>query len=171
MQRNTLLLVSFLAILAALVVGVNIGKRMSPPAPAKPVAKPTVAPIPTPSLQTYVSSACGFSLQYTSNFSLMDSGTGSAILNFANDKSKSIVMTCQKNIPRPALTPDKIDHLLFPATTGASISANLYHDQNSSDGTPLDAVIFTHPTNKLDVFISGYGSPFNALLKTLQVIR
>lgn len=172
MQRNTLLLVSALAVLAALVVGVNIGRRMNPPAPVKPAPAPTTASAtPTPSLLTYTSSDCGFSLEYTSDFSLLTGASGSAVLNFANDKSKSIEMTCQQSIPRPALPPDKIEHLFIPVTTGASVSASLYHDQNASDGSPLDALIFTHPSTKLDVFVSGYGGPFNALVRTIQVIR
>ena len=174
MQRNTLLVVGILAVVAALVIGVNIGKKLSPASsPATPIPTPTQAVVVSPTLflQTYVDTACGFSLQYTSDFTLIDSATGSAILNFEGDRSKSIVMTCQKSIPRPALTPDKEVSLTIPASIGASVSATLYHDQNASDGTPVDAVIFTHPTNKLDVFISGYGNPFNALIRTIQVIR
>lgn len=171
MHRNTYLVVGALAVLAALVVGVNVGKRMSPgSSQATPTPTIAVSLIPTPTLETYINTACGFSLQYTNDFSLMDSASGSAILNFANDKSKSIAMTCQKNIPRPAIPADKIDSLTIAASTGASVSAKLYHDQSSQDGTPLDAVIFTHPTRKLDIFIAGYGDAFNAIIKTIQII-
>lgn len=171
MHRNTYLVVSILAVLAALVVGVNVGKKITPTAPTTPTPTPPITVTPTPILlQTFVDTACGFSIQYGSEYSLMESATGSAILNFGSDQAKSIMMTCQKDIPRPALTANNIASLTLPTTTGASVSAKLYHDASQKDGTPIDAVIFTHPTNKLDVFIAGYGSAFNELLKTIQVI-
>ena len=83
MHRNTYILVSILAVLAALVVGVNVGKKLSPTSVSTNTPKPTISthtPV-VPSLQSFVDTACGFSLQYGSEFTLMDSGTGSAVLN------------------------------------------------------------------------------------------
>lgn len=168
MHRNTYILVSALAVLAALVIGVNFGKKIQPSLTVSPT--PIVTSIPSPSIQSFVDSACGFSLQYTGEFSLMDSASGSAILTNTQDKSQSVVMTCQKNIPRSPLPPEKIEAVTLPTITGASVSAKLYHDSSGKDGAPIDALIFTHPTSKLDVFIAGYGGAFNAILKTIQVI-
>jgi hypothetical protein len=172
MHRNTYLVVSILAVLAALVVGVNVGKKISPVQPTieNPTPTVSVAAIPTVSRETFTDTSCGFSLTYGSEFTLMNSSSGSAILNFANDKTKSIIMACQNNIPRPPLPADKIESLTLYTTTGASVSAKLYHDQSQKDGTSIDALIFTHPTSKLDVFIAGYGSAYNEVLKTIQII-
>jgi len=173
MHRNTYILVSGLAVLAALVVGVNVGKKLSPAAPqssAKITPSPVLTATPTSSEQLFTDTACGFSLQYGSTFTLIDSGTGSAVLNSQNSQSQSIVMTCQKNILLPSVAPDTIQSLFLPTTAGASVSAKLYISQTNQDGTPINALLFTHPTNKLDVFIAGYGDAYNALLKTIRII-
>lgn len=170
MHRNTYVVVSILAVLAALVVGVNVGKKISP-APTEPSpVTPTLAPSPEPQFQTYVNTICGFSIQYGNEFSLSDNASGSAILATGDDQSTSIAMTCQKNIPRPPIPADKMESRTFTTTTGASTSATLYHDESAKDGTPMDALIFTHPTRKLDIFIAGYGTAFNALIKTIQIL-
>lgn len=170
MHRNTYLVVSILAVLAALVVGVNVGRKISSPN-TNPVPTPTIASSPPtqPQPQTFTDSPCGFSVQYTNDFTLTENASGSAVLQNAGDKNKSIIMTCQRNIPRPALPAENIESLSIPTTGGATVSAKLYHDQSSQDGTPIDAVIFTHPTSKLDIFIAGYGDAFNSLIKTITI--
>src|SRR5689334_13041045 len=154
MYRNTYLVVSVLAVLAALVVGVNIGKKLQSQPPTQKIA---ATPTPTPGIimQPYEDTFCGFSVSYPSIFTVMENASGSAILNNTTDKTQSIVLTCQKNIPRPPLTPDKIESLTLATSTGASISAKLYHDASAKDGTPIDAIIFHHPKNGMDIFIAG----------------
>ncbi len=173
MHKNTYILVSILAVLAALVVGVNLGKKLSPSAPpsAASTPKPSAVVTPTPKLQTFTDTTCGFSVQYGDDFTLTDSGTGSAMLENTSDTNQSVVLACQKNIPRPALPANQMEKLTLETTTGTSISGTLYHDQSLQNGSPIDALMFTHPTSKLDVFIAGYGDAFNALLKTIQVIQ
>jgi len=168
MHRNTYLLVIVLAIFAALLIGVNIGKRLQKQTPPPSVPRPTPTPIIT--IQTYLDTYCGFSLSYPSNFTVLENASGSAILNNAADKTQSITLTCQKTIPRPPLSEDKIETLIIPVATGASVSAKLYHNSSAKDGTPIDAVIFTHPINGMDGFVAGYGDAFNAAINTLQVI-
>lgn len=168
MHRNTYILVSVLAVIAALVVGVNFGKKITPQNP-EPTPTPLVSVAPTPSLIPFVDVACGFSLTYPDTFTLIDSASGSAILRNSVDQSQSIVMTCQEDIPRPALISENIESLTLTTETGASVSAKLYHDQSQKDGTPIDALIFTHPSTKLDVFIAGYGEAFNSILQTVTV--
>lgn len=169
MHRNTYLLVIVLAICAALLIGVNIGKRLQKQPSAPP---PVQTPTPTPGtpIQTYMDTFCGFSLSYPASFTILENASGSAILNNAADKTQSITLTCQKAIPRPPLSADKIETLTIPIVNGASVSAKLYHDSSAKDGTPIDAVIFRHPTNGMDGFIAGYGNAFNAAIKTLQIL-
>ncbi len=168
MHKNTLLLVSILAVCAALLIGVNIGKRLQ-----KPTLTTVSVPTPTPpplTLQTYMDTYCGFSLSYPSTFIVMENASGSAILNSPSDKTQSITLTCQKGIPRPPLPEDKIETLTIPTASGASVSAKLYHDSTARDGTPIDSVIFRHPTNGMDGFVAGYGDAFNAAIQTLQIL-
>lgn len=176
MHRNTYLVVSILAVLAALVIGVNVGKKLPASTTLAPTPTPSTNPAitfaPTPKMKTFTDSLCGFLVNYPPTLTAMENASGSAILQNANDVSaENIVITCQKGIPRPALPSDKIESLSLSVSDGSSVSAKLYHDQSAKDGSPIDAVIFTHPTNKLDVFIAGYGADFNALIKTIQVIR
>jgi hypothetical protein len=169
MHRNTYLLVIILAIFAALLVGVNIGKGLQKQTVSVPIPTPSPTPTPTITIQTYSDMYCGFSLTYPSNFTVLENASGSAIFNNPADKTQSITLTCQKAIPRPTLSPDNIETFTIPVTSGASVSAKLYHE-SSSEGTPIDAVIFRHPTNGMDSFIAGYGSAFDAAIKTLQII-
>jgi hypothetical protein len=163
MHRNTYLLVIVLAVFAALLIGVNIGKRLQ----KQPAAPSAPTPIPTISTKIYMNTYCGFSFAYPANYTVLENASGSAILNNAADKTQSITLTCQKEIPRPALSEDKIES--FPIPEG-SISATLYHETSPKDGTPIDAVIFRHPTNGMDGFVAGYGDAFNAAIKTLQIL-
>jgi hypothetical protein len=169
MHRNTLLLVSILAVCAALLIGVNIGKLMTKQAPSAP---PTQTPTPTPgqSMQTYRDMYCGFSLTYPASFTILENASGSAILHNTADKTQSLTVTCQTAIPRPAIPADKIETLTIPTVSGASIAATLYHNSSARDGTPIDEVIFKHPTNGMDAFVAGYGATFNAAIKTLQIL-
>ncbi len=171
MHRNTYILVSILAVVAALVVGVNFGKKISPtaePTP-RPEADQPLAGTPEKTTTLFTSTFCGFSLEFPSTFTLMESASGSAIMNHPSDKNQSIVATCQKDIPGVPLPPDKIESLVVTAPTGASISAKLYHDASPQDGTPIDALIFTHPSG-MDVFIAGFGPAFDAAIKSLRIL-
>ncbi len=168
MHRNTLLLVSILAVCAAVLIGVNVGSRMTKPPSPSPVQTPS--PEPEIITQTYMDTYCGFSLSYPSTFTVLENASGSAIFNNTSDKTQSITVTCQKDIPRPALPVDKIETLSIPASGSATISAKLYHDSSARDGTPIDIVIFTHPVKGLDSYIAGYGASFNAAVKTLRLL-
>ena len=172
MHRNTYLLVIILAICAALLIGVNIGKRLQKQPVGQSSSLGGASPTPTPAVttQTYVDSYCGFSLDYPAGYAVLENASGSAIFNNTTDKTQSITVTCQKDIPKPPLTADKIETLTIPIVNGASVSAKLYHDSSAKDGTPIDAVIFRHPTNGMDGFIAGYGDTFNATIKTLQIL-
>lgn len=172
MHRNTYLLVIVLAIFAALVVGVNIGKRVADPAPTQPVPSPSVTVLATPSASpnTYKNPVCGISLTYPSTLNLMDSASGSALFIDKEQTSQSVVITCQKDIPRPALSASNIESLTISNESGsASVSAKLYHDASAKDSTPIDELIFRHPKTGLDVYIAGFGETFNALISTVKL--
>lgn len=175
MHRNTAIFISVLAVFAALVAGVNIGKSLRPIEQAQQNSKsqttPSQAVSTTPTfspVKTYTS-PCGFQVQYPSFFTLTEESSIGAMLK-DDAASDSIIMACQKNIPRPAIPASSIDTILIHvAQYAATISAKLYHDKSAQDGAPTDAFIFKHPKSKLDIFIAGYGPQFNDVIKTLTI--
>lgn len=172
MHRNTYILVIFLAIFAALVAGVNIGKSMNPDEPtqvvgtATPSATPALSVIAPPS-HIYVSVSCGVQLEYPSGFTLSEEATASAVF-MRKDAKDSILLTCQKDIPRPPLPTEMIETIkLTNSAKTATISAKLYHDSSPQNGSKVDALIFTNPKLQKDIFIAGYGADFDATMKTI----
>jgi hypothetical protein len=172
MHRNTYLLVIFLSIFAALVVGVNIGKRMSgSTSTVAPAPTPTIEQEPTPTTAVYLNKACGFAFAYPTTLSLMDNATGSALLVHATDKNESIAVACQEEIPRPPITASNIENMvIYNETKTASLSARLYHDASAQDGTPIDELIFRNPKTGMDVFIAGFGATFDQIIDTLILV-
>lgn len=160
MHRNTLLLVAFLAVIAALLVGLNVGRSLSP----SQTPKPSPAPTPIPTIGYLSGTVCGVSFMYSNSLQEIESSTSGTILADATNPNNSIVIACQKDIPRVPLAPDKIETIEI-----GSFSAKLYHDASPKDGTPIDKLIFTHPKTKLDVFIAGFGTTYQALLQSLQL--
>lgn len=170
MQRNTFIFVSVLSVVAALVVGVNIGKSMSATKQAQP--SPSLSPSPTPVITkaSYTSDLCGISLTYPSNLQILESTTSGTFITDPNKQEDSFIIICQKNIPRVPLTEDNMEERIISNASGsASISATLYHDASEKDGTRIDKLIFYNKYKKLDVFIAGFGSVFDQVIASLQL--
>ena len=175
MHRNTYLLVSLLAVFAALLIGVNVGhgfaEKQTESVKITPKPLPTVPIIPTITLNTYTNTICGFSLQYPNTLTKLETATGSALLVDTTTKAQSLAIACQKEIPRPPIPAEKIETKMLTNTLKtASISAKLYHDASQKDGTPIDSLIFRIPGTGLDVFIAGYGETYNQILTTLILL-
>ncbi len=168
MPKNTFTFVSILAVIAALVVGVNVGRKFSSKdEPSVPVTiNPTPVATPTPSLATYTNSFCGISFQLPETFLVLDTASGSAVLSNPTDGKDSLILVCQHGIPRPPLTADKIETI-----TIASTSARLYHDASAKDGTPIDKLIFRHPSKRLDVLLSGFSLNFQKIIQSLKILE
>lgn len=171
MHRNTLLLTAILAVIAALVVGVNIGRNLSP---SSNTAVPTPTLTPTPEVITqlpYTSTKCGISLQYPSNLKVNESTTSATAFIDTAHPEQSAILICQPNIPRAALTPDKIESVtIHSETSAATISAKLYHDTSAKDDSPIDKLIFTNTKKSIDVFLGGYGSVFNDIIASIKLL-
>jgi|SRR3989344_7195383 len=166
MHKNTFIFVSILAVFAALVVGVNVGRKFSNKEAIVPaIVSPTPIATPTPAFTTYTNSFCGISFQLPDSFLILDTASGSAVLSNPTDGKDSIILVCQNGIPRPPLAEDKIETLMI-----ASTSARLYHDASAKDGTPIDKLIFRHPTKRLDVLLSGIGQTFQTILASIAVL-
>jgi hypothetical protein len=171
MHRNTYLLVIFLAVFAALVAGVNIGRHFTvsqqPTVTVKPLS-PT--PIPSPVPAAYTNVICGFTLDYPNTLTMMGDATRSAILTNTKDTSQSIAIACQKNIPRPAIDATNIDTMSIQRPGGATVSANLYHGSSAKDGSSVDELIFRNPKNGIDIFIAGFGDTYNQVIQTVRLL-
>ncbi len=169
MPRNTFIIISLLAVFAALVIGVNIGRRLSNQSIVV-VSPPTttITPSPTPLPQTiiYASPACGISFDYPANFTKQETPASmSAIFADPQNANVMIVFTCQKDIPKPPLPTDKIEAIKI-----GSISATLYHDTTARDGKPIDKLIFHHPKTGLDIFLAGLGPIFQQTLASIRIL-
>lgn len=169
MHRNTYVFVVILAVFAALVTGINLGRKLGrteiaqviQPTPQSPL---TPTPQVTPTSFTYRNEACGISLEYPSNMTVVAQASNSAIIS-GETSEEAVVITCQKEIPKPLLQPNRIETVMIGST-----SATLYHDVSAKDGTPIDKIIFTHPKNRMDVLVAGIGAPFETIRTTLQIL-
>lgn len=165
MHRNTFLLVLTLSIVAALLVGVNIGRKFRPtddqPLADTPVATPTASTVVAQT--TFTSSTCGISLTLPPGTTVAAEATNGA--QFVNPDATVVLLGCEKDIPKLALPPEKIETIQV-----ASIAAKLYHTTSTKDGTPFDALIFTNPKNSMDIYLTGLGSTFSAIVKSITIL-
>jgi len=169
MHRNTLLFTAFLAIVAALLIGFNLGRTV--PQQASTGTLPTQITTPSPTFAYLVGSTCGVSFQYPNTLTPMESSTSGTVFANLSHPDESVIVVCQKDIPRIALPADKIESMNIPVASGtASVSARLYHDTSAKDGSPTDKLMFTHPKTGLDVFIGGFGPVFTQFIATLKLL-
>ncbi len=170
MHRNTLLLTAMLAVIAALIVGVNIGRNLSPAPDATPT--PEVAPTPLPvTMLKYTSTKCGISLLYPNNLQVNESTTSATAFIDNIHPEQSAILICQPDIPRAALAPDKIESVtIHHEGSTATVAAKLYHETSAKDGTPVDNLIFTNAKKGLDVFVGGYGTIFDEIVASIKLL-
>src|SRR5258708_18166324 len=101
MHRNTAVLIIFLGIFAAIVVGVNLGHSSSKPPLASAQPTPTLLPTPSPIPHlTYTNDDCGISLEYPPNYTKVTLETGAT--TFLNPLSPidATTIQCQANLPK-----------------------------------------------------------------------
>lgn len=168
-MRNTILVISFLAIIAALLVGFNLGRRFQRETNGAPTSPSPIPTRPLPKINSYQNTYCGISLDYPDSLTKLEATTGAMFVDPQN-ASNSVALACQEEIPRPTLVPERIETVDLVATSGASISAKLYHDASEKDGSPLDKLIFTNPKTGLDIFIAGFGSAFSQVISSLKLL-
>jgi hypothetical protein len=171
MHRNTYLLVTILAIFAALVVGVNLGRKNPNNSGNPPKAMDTPPSVPTLKPNTYTNVQCGFTLEYPTTLTKLEDASGSAVFVAGQADTQAFAVTCQNDIPRPPLPADKIEAKRLTNSLGtASVSARLYHDASRKDGTPIDSLIFQSPTTGLDAYIAGFGEVFDEVIASIKLI-
>ncbi len=171
MHRNTLLFVSFLAVVAAFLVGTLVGRNLpqSTTITVAPASTPSAEPTKAVKLLKYSDQTCKLSLDYPNTLEVLESSNSGTIFTDPNNEKDTILVICQSDIPRLPLSPEKIESVILPAPKGATVSATLYHDASAKDGTPIDKLIFTHPTNGMDVLIAGFGTVYTQMLVSLRL--
>ena len=169
MHRNTLLLVGTLAVIAALLLGINIGRRFQSTNGNTTALTPSVPPVPSGSpaaaqVKSYVNAFCKIGFDYPAGLTVLENASGSAALS-GKSAEEGILLTCQKDIPRPPSSEGDSEDLRI-----GSVSATLFHTRTASDGASIDSLIFRHPATRLDVFLAGSGETFRNLISTIQLL-
>lgn len=176
MHRNTAVLTAFLAVFAVLVVIVNIARgtqngKQQPKTQTTLI--PTQSPHPTPSTRpetVYDDTECGVVISYPDFLKITESTVSGTIFSDPENPDNTVILACQFNIPRaPLSNADTEIVTVSSATSPATTAATLYHDTTAQDGTPIDTLIFTHPTNGMDVLLSGFGEVYNQMRETLRI--
>ena len=186
MPKGTLLLFFILTVLATLLVGINIGKKINSSniaslsiSPSTP--KPSITLIPTeivPQITgaitqkttdghtTYTDQNCGYTFTIPGSYIKSSSANGKSIIITDPDNPQAIIAaTCAQTLPRPPLSSDKI-----VAYTLDGESAILYHDK-TPEGNPRDEVIVKHPNKNLEIIIAGYGPIYEQVLSSFKFTK
>lgn len=178
MAKATVLLLFVLSILAALLFGISIGKKIAN-SPNKPATTPTQSLQPTPTLTpyptntttqesgltTFTNPSCGYQITYPQNWVKIESDTQSVGLdNPSATSSGKIAIICAANIPKPSISPQDIDNYRL-----GTVSAKLYHT-TSQNGSPLDEIIAKIPGKKLEIAIAGFGPTLTTILNSFKFI-
>lgn len=186
MAKGTVIFLSILAVIALLLLGINIGKKISTPSsvsvaptlynsqPTVYVPSPTVAPTvanqspitDNQSMSTFTDSSCGYSFSYPGSFMRQETVNKKSVI-YVDPKNPKIVIaaTCETTLPRPPLSPDKQETVTLGGTTGT-----LYHDTDTN-GNPRDEIFVKHPTNGMEIVIAGYGEIFQTIRSTFKFVQ
>jgi len=205
MLKNTYYVILFLSVFAALVVGLNIGKKVQQyqsvhtqtqeklsaelftptPVTMEPynetssisgtnttgtqsgVIKNATQSGSSAKTTLFTSTSCGISVTYPDTVTVEESSTdtkGAIFLNKTNP-TDIVVLTCQKDIPKPPISAENTETKII-----GNVTAKLYHDSSQKDGTKVDALIFTHPKTNLDILIGGYGTLFTSIIQSLKIL-
>ena len=165
MHKNTAILIVFLSVIVALIVGLNLGHIFSKDQQEinnQPSTSPISLSSPISTSTTYTHPACKVTFAYDPSFSISSESSDSAVLINKNTREK-ITLLCGVEFPKPPLPEDKIE-----VATIAGQMTTVYHDASAKDGTPVDVAVFIHPKTDMEVALFGFGEKFQKLLTTLK---
>jgi len=171
LAKTTAILIIILAIIAALVTGIQIGRKVgsgslftSSPTPdlTSQAPSPSVIASASAQLQTFTHKECGVQFQYDPAYQVSQSSNSAILVN--GTTGDQVSLACAAEIPLPPLPPEKIDE-----ATVAGQAATIYHDASAKDGTPIDVVIFDHPVKGLKVALLGFGEVFQQTLTSIKI--
>lgn len=196
MAKGTTVFIFILAVLATLLLGINIGKKIKQseifnlqnrPSPilTPTIFPPTLSPSPSPVLlefnddnsitssqkkvkgiSTYTNDTCGFSFSYPGSY-----------MNTKTINSESKIFSDPDN-PNEAIATTCAAKIPRPPVASEQIDsivldnqpATLYHDKNP-DGSLRDEVIVKHPTRNIEIIIAGYGPTFQQTLSSFKFLK
>jgi hypothetical protein len=189
MAKGTIIALFILSSIAILLIGINIGKKIGISQSSPPKSENTEAvmksadisvsptseirnnPITTESAAIkytrYEDINCGVSIDYNQEFIRQDTEQDNSVIIMEKDNPKSaIFIACEKEIPQPPLSADKIEIITIDGIKG-----KLYHDSSAKDGSPRDEAIFIHPFREMEVILAGFGRHFDYALKSLKFLE
>lgn len=181
MPKRAIALLVFLTIIATLLVGINIGKKLNlsqgsrlagqTASSPSPFISPTLTPAVATSLQEGISLYrdvnCGYEFKYQGSYKqYTNDGYNSIQISDPEGSLPDLVATCQAEIPKPPLAPEKIAAIVLDG-----VPTNLYHDASQKDGSPRDEIIVKHPLKNLEIIIAGFGEYFNEATNSFKFIR
>ncbi len=164
MHKNTFLLVLVLSVIAALLVGVNIGRTFQTKPDQLFIDTPLVTPTQAPQSSIFKNTTCGITLSLPPQTQAEAVASKSA--RFVSADQSVIQFACEREIPKFPIPIEQIENIQI-----ASISAKLYHTKSAKDGTPFDALIFRNLNTAMDIYLAGLGSTFSAIIQTIELMK
>lgn len=179
MPKRAIALLIFLTVIATLLIGINIGKKLSlsqgqplqTASSPSPFISPTLIPTVTASLQEGISLYrdvnCGYEFQYLGSYKqFSNEGFTSIQISDPEGSLPDLVATCQAEIPKPPLAAERIEAIVLDG-----VRTFLYHDTSQKDGSPRDEIIVKHPLKNLEIIIAGYGEYFNEATSSFKFLK
>ncbi len=184
LHRNTFIVFLALAIIATLLLGINIGRKITSLSSAQPTvlsqtaatatpiatAQPTASANASPSatlgpevkLQPYRNAGCGYSVDYPASWQFEEFDIfGTNLVNSANPSEK-ITIVCASDLQPPTDSSPTREILL------SAVPAVYFADQKAADNTVADAVFAPIPDTDKTIVIAGKGTVFNTALASFQ---
>ena len=188
MHPKALIFLSILAVLAALLIGINVGRKLNPNQELIPSPSSRLSPLPTTNPSTPLKASnqpfdgeqsrttqgkpttfshpqCGVSFPMPSGFEIdQQASDGAKLVN--QTTKEEINLVCSDVLPKPPLTSDQIE-----TASISGVTATIYHDAQAKDGTPVDVVMFVNPENGLEVALLGFGKVFKQVWQQLIFLK
>lgn len=200
MAKGTIIFIFFLCILAALLVGINVGKKIPQQSnnlsfdkaqdkqPTTNNSQPTLSPsplpsnTPTPDTTTTPASPVISKPKIIGTSVYRDESCGfqlsfpSGYLSQKTENEQSIIFT-NPDDPKDALIIVCAKTIPKPSVAAEKIeavtmdkTAAILYHDLNPDGTPRDEVIIKNPEKGMEIIIAGYGKTFNTALSSFRFI-
>jgi hypothetical protein len=173
MHRNTAVVIIFLAIFAAIVVGVNlahVGQNQSPPDTlSENSPTPQISSIPTSTPVTALSFdmvTCGISLSYPATFTKVVLENGATTFLDPVSPIDATTIDCKNSLPKQFAKDSTQATVMI-----GSVSATIYTPPQPATGSAQEKtkLYFRSPNVKKDVVISGSGNTLTEILLSLTI--
>ncbi len=176
MAKGTIIVLSVLAVIAVLLFGINLGKKLNsvsntPQPTITQTTQPTVtteqkATTDTNATSTFTDETCGYTFSYPGSYIRQKTSNQKSVIYVdASNPKISIAASCAPTLPRPAVEEEGQEMVTLDGVNGI-----LYHDKDPY-GNPRDDIFVKHPTNGMEIVITGYGETFDQVRSSFRFIR